>query len=114
MPKLNTFDITIKTGARGLAYPPKWSINGFIVDFEQTEGSAEPGGVFHGVANPGSFPHSLVIKGPDSGAWDIEEAKITYFPAGEEPYSVRLGAVTLDDDADLNIWFERPQVLFDV
>ena len=114
MPKLNTFDITIKTGARGPSGAPQWAINGFVVDFEQAKGGTAPGETFEGAASPGSFPHTLVIRGPESGAWDIEEARVTYYPQGAPPYTVRLGAVTLDDDADLNIWYERPQRVFDV
>ncbi len=114
MPKLNTFDVTIKTGELGLGATPKWSINGFVVDFEQSRGGTGPGETFEGVASPGSFPHTLSIRGPESGAWDIEEARVTYYPNGEPPYTVRLSAVTLDDNADLNIWYERPQKVFDV
>lgn len=114
MPRLETFDIIIKTGANGLKDIPKWSINGFTVDFEEFEGGCGPGEVFRGSASPGSFPHSLLIRGPEAGVWDVAEAKVTYYPAGEEPYSVRLGAVTLDHESDLNIWYERPQPVFDV
>lgn len=114
MPKLNTFDVVIRTGARGPGAAPKWSINGFVVDFEQSKGGTGPGETFEGTANPGSFPHTLLIRGPELGAWDIEEARITYFTQGDQPYAVRLGAVTLDADADLNIWYERPQKVFDV
>ena len=66
------------------------------------------------IGGPGSFPHTLLIRGPESGAWDIEEARVTYYPNGGPPYTVRLATVTLDDDADLNIWYERPQKAFDV
>ncbi len=114
MPKLNTFDVVIKTGARGPGHTPRWSINGFVVDFEQTRGGTAAGETFEGSAGPGSFPHTLLIRGPESGAWDIEEARVTYYPNGGPPYTVRLATVTLDDDADLNIWYERPQKAFDV
>ena len=114
MPKLNTFDVTIKTGARGLGQTPRWSINGFVVEFEQAKGGAAPGEVFEGSASPGSFPHSLLIRGPEEGAWDIQETTVTFYPNGEQPYKVRLGAVSLDSESDLNIWYDRPQPVFDV
>ncbi|MDZ4859000.1 MAG: helicase [Candidatus Hydrogenedentes bacterium] len=114
MPKLNTFDVVIKTGANGPAALPKWAINGFVVEFEQSKGGNGPGETFEGTANPGSFPHSLLIRGPESGQWDIEETKVTYYPNGESPYTVRLGAARLDEESDLNIWHERPQAVFDV
>jgi len=114
MPKLNSFDVTIKTGDKGAGVAPKWSINGFIVDFEQSKGGTSAGETFHGIASPGSFPHTLLICGPESGIWNIDETRITFYPHGEEPYTVRLGAATLDEESDLNIWIERPQAVFDV
>jgi len=114
MPRLDTFEITIRTGERGRATTPTWAINGFDVEFEQTEGGAGPGEIFKASGNAGSFPHTLLLRGPDDGPWDIEEADITYYVNGELPYTVKLGAVTLDDDADLNIWYDRPQPVLDV
>lgn len=114
MPKLDTFQISVKTGARGVDALPRWIINGFSVDFEDVRGSTRPGDTFEATGSPGSFPHTLLLRGPDEGAWDIEETRITYYPNGEEPYTVRLGAVTLDTESDLNIWYERPQPVFDL
>lgn len=114
MPRLNTFDVSIKTGERGPGAAPKWIINGFVVDFDECKGGTGPGEVFEGVGNPGSFPHTLLIRGPENGDWDIEEVKVTYYAQGEEPYSVRLGPVSLNSESDLNIWYERPQPVFDV
>ncbi len=114
MPKLNNIEITIKTGATGAPCPPKWVINGFTVDFEQFDGGTGPGEVFKASADPQSFPHTLVLRGPDAGAWEIDEVQLTYHTQGEPPYSVRLGKVTLDSESDLNIWYERPQPVFDV
>jgi hypothetical protein len=114
MPKLNTFDVVVKTGATGRTTAPKWVINGFPVDFDESKGGTGPGETFEATGNPGSFPHTLLLQGPNEGNWDIESVKVTYFPNGEEPYTVRLGAVTLDHESDLNIWHERPQPVFDV
>jgi hypothetical protein len=114
MPKLNTFDVVVKTGASGRTTAPKWVINGFPVDFDESKGGTGPGEMFEATGNPGSFPHTLLLQGPHEGTWDIESVKVTYYPNGEEPYTVRLGAVTLDHESDLNIWHERPQPVFDV
>jgi hypothetical protein len=42
------------------------------------------------------------------------ESTLTYYPYGEEPYTLRLGPVALDHQSDLNIWQERPLPTFDV
>lgn len=114
MPRLETFDIVVRTGKSGRTTPPKWVINGFPVDFENAKGGTGPGDVFEATGSPGSFPHTLLLRGPDEGTWDLEEVKVTYYPQGEPPYTVRLGAASLDAASDLNIWHERPQPVFDV
>jgi hypothetical protein len=114
MPRLDTFDITIVTGERGRTTRPTWVINSFEVEFDDAEGGTGSGETFKATGNPGSFPHSLVLRGPESGPWDIANATVTYYPTGEDPYTIRLGAVTVDDDADLNIWYDRLLPSFDV
>jgi hypothetical protein len=114
MPKLNHFDILIKTGASAGPYPPKWTINGFPVEFEEHKGGTGPGETFESSADPQSFPHTLLLRGPEQGTWEIDEVQVTYYPEGEPPYTVRLGKVTLDGESDLNVWHERPQPVFDV
>lgn len=114
MPRLETFEIEIVTGAQGRDDAPKFSINGFDLDFETSEGGTGPGETFRATGAPGSFPHTLLLLGPDSGTWEIDRMQITYYPAGEGPYTVRFGAVSVGDDADLNIMKERPLVAFDV
>lgn len=114
MPLLESFQIEVKTGERGRGERPHFLINGFPLQFDEFEGSTESGQTFKAEGNPSSFPHSLLLGGPDAGAWDIESATVTYFPDGEDPYTVQLGSVTLDDDADLNIWHKRPPQTFEV
>ena len=116
MPKLNAFEIEIKTGARPGPPNLRYNINGFPLDFDEAEGSVEPGQTFRAKGSPESFPHSLTLSGPEEGSqpWDIESATATYYCANDDPYTVRMGAVTLDDDADLNIWHQRPAPTFDV
>jgi len=114
MPRLQSFEIKIKTGERCPDKAPRYVINGFCLPFEQSEGSTDPGETFTGTGTPDSFPHSLHLTGPDEGAWDIEDCEITYFPYGQEPYTLRFAPVTLDDASDLNIWHARPEPVFDV
>jgi hypothetical protein len=114
MPRLETFELQIQTGAQGLPEPPQYSINGFTLDFDEAEGGAGPGQTLHAKAAPQSYPHSLLLLGPAEGAWSIESITATYHCAGEEPYVMRLGPVTLDDRSDLSIWYERPPRTIDV
>ncbi len=114
MPRLETFDITIRTGERGLDGTPRFSINGFPLEFDTTDGSATPGGVLEATGNPGSYPHSLVLVGPEASPWDIEEVEITYYMEGSEPYTVYLGPITLETDADLSLLYDQPLQTFDV
>ncbi|MCC6145199.1 MAG: helicase [Candidatus Hydrogenedentes bacterium] len=114
MPKLDAVTLKIKTGTQGPGEMPQYIINGFKLDFEQLEGGTGPGETLVAVGEPQSFPHSLHLTGPKSGSWEIEGIEATYECAGFEPYTVRLGAVTLDDESDLNIWHERPAKLIDV
>lgn len=114
MPKLDTIRLTVRTGGKGLAGTPKYSINGFPLDFDEIAGGAEPGETLEAVGRPESFPHSLLLLGPSEGEWEIAGIDITYECFGEEPYAVRLGEVTLDANADLNIWHARPARVIDV
>lgn len=114
MPKLNTFEITIRTGERGRSDTPVFMINTFPCDFLHTEGSLAAGGVFRAKGEPNSFAHSLLLSGPEGGEWDVEETTVTYYPAGEDPYTVRFGAVTLDENSDMNIYEPRPLPTYEV
>jgi len=114
MPKVDSFQIKIKTGQNGRATPPVFKINGFELPFEDSEGGLGSGETFTGKGSPQSMAHSLHLVGPGEGEWDTEETTITYQCSGEEPYTVRLGSVTLDSDSDMNIWHERPLPVFDV
>jgi hypothetical protein len=114
MPRLESFELKIKTGERGPNRTPRYEINGFALDFVEIEGGNGPGETLELAADPQSFPHSLVLVGPESGQWDIAEVEATYNVMGGDPYTVRLGAVTLDEESNLNIWHERPAVLLDV
>ena len=114
MPKLQTFDVRIKTGERAPSKTPRYSINGFMLDFEQTQGGIAKGDVFIATGNPDSFPHTLLLSGPEEGHWDIDELAVTYHCAGEPAYTLRFAGVTLDSESDLNIWHARPEPAFDV
>lgn len=114
MPRLESFTLKVKTGKNGLGKAPKYAINGFALDFDEVKGGTGPGEEAELTGSPQSFPHSLVLIGPDEGRWDIEGASLRYHCAGSEPYTVRLGAITLEDDMDLNIWHQRPAKVLDV
>jgi hypothetical protein len=114
MPRLTAFDLKIKTGEQGRETPPQYSINGFALDFDDSKGGFGPGETLEVTGSPDSFPHSLVLRGPDEGVWKIDEITATYYPAGEDPYTLRFGAVELDAESDLDIWQPRPTLAFDV
>ena len=114
MPRLDSFKLEIKTGERGGPDRPRYSINRFPLDFDETEGSTKPGETLTVTGHPQSFPHTLLLIGPEDGAWDISGVTATYYCSGQDPYTVRMGSVTLEDDADLNIWHEKPLPTFDV
>jgi len=116
MPKLEKFQLDIKTGAKPGPAKLKFNINGFPLEFDSAEGGAGTGESVTLVGSPQSFPHSLTLAGPEEGSepWEIESVTATYECMGNEPYVVRMGSVTLDDHSDLNIWHERPAPVFDV
>lgn len=114
MPRLESFTLKLKNGAQALPTTPKYAINGFTLDFDEVKGEMAPGSTIELVGNPQSFPHSLTLGGPDEGEWDIDGITATYHCAGAQPYTVRLGAITLKDDTDLNIWHQRPTRVLDV
>lgn len=116
MPKLDTFILELKTGDRPGPKTPSFNINGFPLEFDELEGSAEAHQTFVATGNPMSFPHAMGLIGPAEGAepWDIESVSITYHCMNMEPYTVRLGSIALDDESNMNLWHEPPPVTFDV
>ncbi|MCH7909633.1 MAG: helicase [Candidatus Hydrogenedentes bacterium] len=114
MPKLNAFTIEIQTGESEGPEQPQYSINGFPLDFDEMEGGSGAGEKLTASGAPQSFPHTLLLRGPEQGHWDIQSVRLTFECDGDEPYTVQLGAVTLDNESDLNIWHEPPMPVFDV
>lgn len=114
MPRLEQFQLTIRTGDQGRPDYPRYEINGFQIDFDEIEGSAAAGQTLKVTGRPRSFPHALTLVGPEEGRWDIAGIEAVYECGGLEPYTVRMGAVTLDDETSLNIWHEPPLPAFDV
>ena len=114
MTRLDTFTLEVHTGANRGPERFRYSINGFELDFEECEGGTDAGECLKLSASPQSFPHSLALRGPDEGTWDIESVVAVYHCMGEPPYTIRLGAVELDHESDLNIWHEKPQPVFEV
>ena len=114
MPRLQNFEVKIETGDQAMAAAPSFVINGFTLPFDSVEGGVGTGETFVATGRPDSFPHSLHLTGPDESPWDIASLSITYFPYGEEPYSLRFAPLTLDSESDLDIWQTRPEPVFDV
>ena len=116
MPRLDTFTLEIKTSVSPGPDHPQFSINGFPLDFEESEGSTETDGTLKVTGEPRSFPHNLLLIGPEEGEsdWEIESVTATYHCDGAEPYTVLMGEVTLDGNSDLNIWHEPPPETYDV
>lgn len=115
MKRLEDFMIKIRTGPRGRDTVPRVCINDSdCYELENVEGSTMSGGILQGAYSPHKVIHRFVLEGPDRGCWDLEEAEVTLNVRNREPYSVRLGAVTLDAQSDLNLWYESPEDTFDV
>jgi hypothetical protein len=111
---LQSFSLVVKTGKRGNADVPRYAINGFPLDFDESSGGCGPGEIFQATGNPQSFPHSLLLVGPADGEWDIEETTVTLWLEGAPPYVVRLGAATLDERSDLNLWYDPPLPVYNL
>lgn len=114
MPRLEQITLTIRTGEHGRTEPPRYEINGFQVNFDELDGGADAKQTLTAVGRPRSFPHALTLVGPEEGRWDIEGIEAVYECGGLEPYTVRMGAVTLDGETSLNIWHEPPLPTLDV
>lgn len=114
MPRLDTFSIELTTGDAPLTGELKFIINGFPLEFEEVSGGTGAGETLEATGAPGSFPHSLLLHGPEEGDWEIKEFSVTYRPSGEEPYRIRFGGVTVNSSSDLNIWAERPLPVIEV
>lgn len=114
MPKLDTFELTVKTGERGRNDVPRYTINGFPLDFDEVSGGVGSGETLQAKGRPQSFPHTLTLIGPDEGEWDIESMTMTYHCAGDDPYTLRFGSFTVDEESEVNIWHNRPAPVFDV
>ncbi|MFQ5481879.1 MAG: helicase [Nitrospinaceae bacterium] len=114
MPRLNKFKVTIETGDPGKAGPVLFTVNNHQLPLENTKGGVGPGETFEGGFEVNSFAHSLTLVGPESGQWNIKTVKVDYVCEHSEPYSVRLGEVTLDGATELNIWNDPPIPAFDV
>lgn len=114
MPRLEEFTLTIQTAAGAGPERLEYEINGFTVDFDQMEGQLDAESECKVVGRPRSFPHSLALIGPENGEWEIAAIEAAYHCDGAEPYTVRMGPVTLDGETKLNIWHDPPLPVFDV
>ncbi|MZH47249.1 MAG: helicase [Nitrospinae bacterium] len=114
MPRVNSFKVNVQTGSQGMNEPVYFNFNNHKLEFENVNGSAESGKNFEGDFEVNSFAHSLTLVGPQSGKWDIEKISVEYNCENEKPYTVRFGAVTLDETTEVNIWQDPPVPAIDV
>ncbi len=114
MARLRRLDMELKTGTCPLQGPLRYYINGFDVEFDEMEGSTAPGGTLQAVGYPESHPHTLTLGGPETGTWDLEGLRITCHYEDQEPYTVRLGSVTLHEGEELNLLVTRPLPVIEV
>ena len=114
MPKIDTISIELKTGTQGTSDPVTFQFNGHTLPFEETEGGTAPGETFRGSFEVGSYGHSVALNGPKSGEWDVEEMRVTYELDDADSYSIRFGAVKLNEDNAVNIYRGRPRPTFEV
>jgi hypothetical protein len=114
MPRISHLQLSIETGQNGWDGPVSIAFNGHELPLEKGQGGCSSGETLNGELSPNSFAHSVVLVGPESGAWDIAGLKVTYEVPGEESYTIRFGAITLGDAESLDIWQERPLLTFDV
>ncbi len=114
MPRVNTFQVEILTGADGAPGPVKFDFNGHTMEFGNVQGSTAPGDTFRGSFDARSFAHSVALVGPSEGKWRIEKLVVTYHSDGGDPYTVTFSELELDDSMALDIWRDRPLPTFDV
>ena len=115
MKRLEEFILKVNTGPRGRKDLPRVRIDDeFSYELENVEGTADSGDVLVGSYAPHKMIHSFVLEGPQAGYWDIEKTELTMRVREREPYTVRLGPVTLDARSDLNLMYESPEDTFDV
>ena len=114
MPKLNQFQIKIKTGETGLDESVRFAINGFQIPFENVTGGTGPGQTFEAGFEVNSHPHSLTLVGPDKGKWNIKQISLKFDVEGVESYPITFGEMTLDETTEANILYDPPLPTFDV
>ncbi|HIA02799.1 MAG TPA: helicase [Myxococcales bacterium] len=114
MPRINRIQISIETAANGWSGPVCVEFNGHQLPLDNVDGSVLANSQLVGECSPNSFAHSVILVGPDTGSWDIAGVSVMYDISGEDDYSVKFGAVTLDETQSLDLWEERPLLAFDV
>lgn len=112
--RIEFFTVAVTTGKEGRPDVPTYKINGFEQPLTDIEGGCGPGETLKAKGEPRSFAHSLLLSGPEEGAWDVASFTVTYHLSSGEPYTVRFGSAVVESDADLNIHEEPPLPVFDV
>ncbi|HOV61222.1 MAG TPA: hypothetical protein PK349_09190 [Candidatus Hydrogenedentes bacterium] len=114
MARLRTFLLRLTFGDKAPDRMPEYLVNGFEVGFDEVVGELAPGKTVMATAHPESYPHTLILRGPDTDQWDIHEAAITYYYEDEDPWTCRLGAVILRAEEDLQLLYTRPNRIVEV
>ena len=114
MARLRTFVLRLTFGENAPHAMPEYLINGFDVTFDEVTGEIGPGKTVTATAPPESYPHTLVLRGPDTGQWDILEGAVTYWYEDEEPWTCPLGAVILREREDLQLLYAKPNWIVEV
>jgi hypothetical protein len=114
MDRLDNFTLKLRTGPRGRDDLPHVRINDVNYELENVTGDASSGSVLSGSFAPLKTIQQFVLEGPNGGFWDVEETEISFQPHQHQPYTVRLGPVTLDSYSDMNLWYDSPENTFEV
>jgi hypothetical protein len=120
MPRLNKFEIEIKSGKSAHHGPILYRFNGFEFPLEPKPNvdenlDAGTNPIFRGISKDlDSMIHTMTLVGPESGEWEIEEFKVTYHLMDGEPFSMNFGKITLNESNMVNIWKGQPLPSFEV
>ena len=112
MPRVLSFDLSVKTGSQSTETPVRCCINGHTIELDDATGGTGPNEVLSGSVRIMSFVHTLTLVGPDEGQWQVDGIEVKFHCDGLEPYLVRFGEVTLDQETEVSIWAEPQSSVF--
>jgi hypothetical protein len=113
MAKVRRVSVDISTGERGHGEPVVLEFNSHPLLLRPIEGSTTSGARFVGQFEPDSVAHSVTLRGPEVGTWDIVRAVVTY-TTGTTTYNVEFDSFELGPETSANIWEDEPLPSWDV